>query len=227
MREWKHAWGEMGNDLLVASSDAASSGKRSLLFDRQDDQSRAMWGSAVRFPAFPESGGRMRFDFLYLGAGNDASFSFELRDGGSTRIVTFGIGNSRAGFNLHGKSRVSRKEKVRAFAAGAVRAGEWYRVTMEFLSVDAGKKALAMTNAGGKDPAADDDDALAVGQRAIRLRLGGIDGRPAQYDKVFPLPAELPAPQSLFLNCAPIKRNYLVHIDNFQAIPAPQAGAAK
>lgn len=117
-REWKHLWGNQGDDLISVTSDYTSCGKRALLFDHPDgDNSMAQWGASTTFPALPESGGTLQWDFLYIGMGGDARFSFEIRNRSSKCVARVAVGYQHVNFDATAQSL-----KV------AVRPGIWYRV---------------------------------------------------------------------------------------------------
>lgn len=77
---WKKAWGNQGEDLFLVSSEYAVSGTQSMLFDRLTGDNKDQWGLSANFPNIKKGMYKLSFNIMVIGPGNNASFSFEIRD---------------------------------------------------------------------------------------------------------------------------------------------------
>jgi hypothetical protein len=126
---WGGKWGTQGDDLLIVSNVRALSGEKALLVDRTGDNV-AMWGVSKGLPDVTEGWLRLSFCFLVQGAGHDARFGFEIREGAPSqrRVAGLSFGGSKleakpmsesGGYMKEGQARLGRFEK-----------DVWYRVDL-------------------------------------------------------------------------------------------------
>ncbi|MFA6271061.1 MAG: hypothetical protein WC657_07710 [Candidatus Paceibacterota bacterium] len=76
---WRKTWGDMGEDSFSISNIQVLSGKRSALLDRKNVIKSGGYGVAIILPPIKDDWIVLSVPFLVEGAGNDASFSIELR----------------------------------------------------------------------------------------------------------------------------------------------------
>jgi hypothetical protein len=93
---WGGKWGTQDDDLLIVSNVRSVSGEKALLLDRTGGNT-AMWGVSKSFPDVKEGWIRLSFAFLVEGAGHDARFGFEIREGvpSQRKVAGLRFGGSR------------------------------------------------------------------------------------------------------------------------------------
>lgn len=192
--EWSHAWGEQDDDLFLVSSDTASDGVMSVLFDRQTSENTRMWGALTPVATGSEGAEEICFDFLYSGLGNDVAFSFELRNTRAKRLADLNIGNSRAGFTLYRQGDIQGGSVRRIMN---MQSEVWYRASMTF--------------------ARQKNTDLPV----FQLRLAKLSTWTAERELIppvaeFTIAEAFPLPRLLYLNFGPNKRNFRVYFDNLK-----------
>lgn len=123
---WKRLWGDSTEDILTLSNMKSVTGNQSLIFDRL---SQKMFGLSCELPRLaPGTAAELSWFFLIEGAGYNASFSFEIRQGNQRDHplghVSFGSRN----ISLFPAKR-GRKSKE---SMGKYAEGVWHRVVLSF-----------------------------------------------------------------------------------------------
>jgi hypothetical protein len=125
-KEWERLWGDSSEALLAISNEHAVEGNQSLLFHRTDNP---MYGLACILPV--ENGvlgAELSFCFLVVGAGNDAHFSFEMRQGKSNQNIFGHIGFGGQAVKLGHISR----HRMRAKTLGKYTEKRWHKIIVTF-----------------------------------------------------------------------------------------------
>jgi hypothetical protein len=200
---WGGKWGDQGDDLLIVSNLRALSGKQALLLDRTGDNT-AMWGVMTGFPDHREGWVRLSFAFLVQGAGHDARFGFEIREGvpSQRRVAGLGFGGSAVKATPMSESGgYLSSETVRV---GAFEKDVWHRLD------------LWMPASGNPDR-----------RGAVQLSryCGNGQWEPVRPPQAFPVvaPPEGRGLGQLMFVSTPGARGYRLFLDDLQlhAVPAP------
>jgi hypothetical protein len=126
---WGGKWGTQGDDQLIVSNLRAVSGQKSLLLDRTGGNT-AMWGVSKGLPDVKEGWLHLSFAFLVQGAGHDARFGFEIREGvpSQRKVAGLRFGGSRVeAIPMSESGGYLSSDRVRL---GGFAKGVWHRVDL-------------------------------------------------------------------------------------------------
>lgn len=126
---WGGKWGQQEDDLLIVSNLRAVSGKQALLLDRTGD-STAMWGVTTGFPDLREGWLRLSFAFLVQGAGHDARFGFEIREGVPAQRRVAGLSFGGSAVKVTPMSESGGHQTAQSVRLGAFEKDAWYRLDL-------------------------------------------------------------------------------------------------
>lgn len=117
-RGWSKAWGNQAQDVLMISSEAAASGRNSMLLERSSDSGGAMWGLSHDVPPVASGKIRIEFKFRAVGAGDAAQWRLELRGHLENTERLLSISAQNLQLFAGGKK------------LGEYQSGRWYRLTL-------------------------------------------------------------------------------------------------
>lgn len=186
---WRRLWGDSSKAVLGVSNMRAVQGSQSLLFHRTDTK---QYGIACMLPVENGvAGAELSFCFCVVGAGNDACFSFEMRQG---------KGQSKAfGHIRFADRRVALLRNDRAHTAtrtlGKYTEGKWHKIVITF-PADGSRQLEAELFAG--DGQEDNGQWQSIGE-------GAVETTPSTDQPLY-----------LTLTAAPNKTAYELYIDQLQ-----------
>jgi hypothetical protein len=126
---WGGTWGKSGDDLLIVSNLRAVGGRQALLLDRTGGNTE-MWGVAAVFPDTEVGWLRFSFAFLVQGAGNDARFSFEIRERLPSGRRVAGLGFAASRVQITPMSAAGTYMDPQRASLGAFEKDAWHRVEL-------------------------------------------------------------------------------------------------
>ncbi len=125
-RAWRHAWGPMGDDLVVVTNLESVSGRQSFLLDRASGTNKAQWGVQTALPSFEAGWAFLAFAFRIEGKGANAHIGIELRNG-SKRALALGFRFNTLSVRTY---QPKPPAELRGGKLGRYKSGQWYRVRL-------------------------------------------------------------------------------------------------
>jgi hypothetical protein len=185
---WRRLWGDSSKAVLAVSNMRAVEGNQSLLFHRTDTE---QYGIACVLPVENGvAGAELSFCFLIVGAGNNARFSFELRQGKGSQNIFGHIGFGGQAVKLGHISR----HRMRAKDLGKYTERRWHKIVVTFPEDEGGELLAELFILSATVPGT----WQSIGRQHAETR--GSNGNPL----------------FLTLNTPPNKKGYELYIDQLQ-----------